>query len=158
MQKKGVRAFLAVVLAGQLAMGLTADAFGAEPSKTRPAAAREKPGARPAPEAKAEGCKPPGPKVKIKVSLKPDTEVADLITWYATLTCTSVLLSSGSPIAGKKVTLLTPNPMTLAQLHDLFLAALDSVGLTVEPDGKVLHIIDAARARHSNSPVDKQKQ
>jgi type II secretory pathway component GspD/PulD (secretin) len=98
-------------------------------------------------------CKPPPAKARIKVNLKPDTEVADLIAWYSTLTCTPMLVSSGTTVAGKKVTILSPTPIRLAELHRLFLGALDSVGLTVQPDGKFLYIIDAARARHSNTPV-----
>ena len=36
---------------------------------------------------------------------------------------------------------------------DGYTYALDSVGLTVQRDGKFLYIIDATRARHSNTPV-----
>jgi hypothetical protein len=43
--------------------------------------------------------------------------------------------------------------MTVSEIDRLFLAALDSVGLTVEPDGKFLYIIPSTRARHSNTPV-----
>lgn len=99
------------------------------------------------------GCKPPSPKLKIKVNLKPDTEVADLIAWYSTLTCTPLLVSSGVAIAGKKVTILSPTPVTVAEIGSLFRGALESVGLTLERDGKFLYVIDATRAPHSNTPV-----
>jgi hypothetical protein len=105
------------------------------------------------PERAAQPCKPPPRSARIKVSLKPDTEVADLIAWYATLTCTPLVLSSAAPVAGKKVTILSPQPVTLAEIEPLFLGALESVGLTIERDGKVTYVIDAARARYSKTPV-----
>ena len=130
-QNHAVRAFMAVLLWGTLMAGFAGAALGAE----------------------GRVCKPPPAKARLKVNLKPDTEIADLVAWYSALTCTPLLVSSGTPVAGKKVTLLTPVPITPAELHRLFLAALDSVGLTVQADGKFLYVIDAARARHSNTPV-----
>lgn len=101
----------------------------------------------------AAGCKRPSAKLKIKVNLKPDTEVADLLAWYSTLTCTPLMVSSGVTIAGKKVTIIAPTPVTVAEIDSLFRGALDSVGLTLERDGKFLYVIDAAKARHSNTPI-----
>ena len=101
----------------------------------------------------AEACKPPPAKARIKVSLKPDTEVADLMAWYSPLTCTTLVVSSGVALAGKKVTVLSPTPVTLAEIERLFLGALESVGLAVERDGKVGYVIDAARVRHGKTPV-----
>jgi hypothetical protein len=98
-------------------------------------------------------CKPPPANARIKVSLKPDTAVTDLITWYANLSCKSLVVSSALATAGKKVTLLSPTPMTLAEIERLFVGALESVGLTVERDGKVLYVIDAANARRGKTPV-----
>jgi general secretion pathway protein D len=147
-QNQSVRSLLIIALAGQLlTTAFAAVAAGADKPRARPAATRG------AAQVVAGGCKPLPSSTKIKVSLKPETEVADLITWYATLTCTPVLVSNRVPLAGKKVTLLTPTPVIVADLHRLFIAALESVGLTVDPDGKFLIVIESARARHSNTPV-----
>ena len=54
---------------------------------------------------------------------------------------------------GKKVTILAPTPVTVAEIDSLFRGALDSVGLTLERDGKFLYVIDAAKARHGNTPI-----
>jgi hypothetical protein len=106
------------------------------------------PAPRKPPEAPADACKrPPREKSLVKVNLKPDSEVADVISWYSTLTCTPVLVSSATPLAGKKVTILSPRPIAVAEVRRLFHAALDSVGLAAEPDGKFLRIVDAAHAR-----------
>jgi hypothetical protein len=121
-----------VVLA--LVLGLAGSA-GAAPPRSRPAPPKEA------------DCKPPGDKTRLKLNLKPDSEVADVIAWYAAVTCTTVLVTSNVPLAGKKVTILAPTPITLAEMRRLFDAALDSVGLVAEPDGKFLRIIEARRAR-----------
>ncbi len=101
----------------------------------------------------APACKPPPAKVRIKVNLKPDTEVTDLIAWYANLSCTTVVVASAVATTGKKVTLHSPNAMTLAEIERLFVAALESVGLAVESEGKVLYVIEAASARRGKAPV-----
>jgi hypothetical protein len=118
---------------GLLALFLAADA-GAPARKEPPPA--------------ADPCKrPPKDRALVKVNLKPDSEVSDVISWYAATTCTGFLMSNGVALAGKKVTILAPKPITVAELRRLFHAALDSVGLAAEPEGRFLRIIDAARAR-----------
>jgi hypothetical protein len=106
------------------------------------------PPARQAPPPPADPCKrPPKDSTLVKVNFKPDSEVADVIAWYAAITCTGMLMSSSTSLTGKKVTIVSPKPITIAEVRRLFLAALDSVGLAAEPDGKFLRIIDAAKAR-----------
>jgi type II secretory pathway component GspD/PulD (secretin) len=149
-QNQMVRAFFIAALASPL---LAALAWGADARRpvSKPAEPQAPEAAPAAPDAVP--CRPMPAKAKIKVNLKPDIEVADLVTWYSRLTCTPLIVSSGTPTAGKKVTLMTPTPMSRSQLDHLFLSALDSVGLTLEADGKFLYVIEAAKARHSNTPV-----
>lgn len=77
----------------------------------------------------------------VKLNFKPDTEVADLITWFSRATCTTVLVSNSVSLSGKKVTIIAPTPITLAEARRLFYAALDSVGLTAEQSGKIMHVL-----------------
>jgi general secretion pathway protein D len=121
-------------------------------------AAGEKPQPRKKPARESGECKKLPDKATVKLNLKPDTEVADVIAWYATISCTPMFVSSGVSLAGKKVTVLSPTPVTMAELRRLFFAALDSVGLAVEPNGKFLRIIDAARAKSSAIPVEKDRR
>lgn len=96
----------------------------------------------------------PAGKAVLKLNLKPDTEVADLIGWISSITCTPFLTSSTVSLQGKKVTVIAPEPMTVAQAYRLFYAALDSVGLTVEPvGGAMLRVIESNRARFTRLPV-----
>jgi hypothetical protein len=101
------------------------------------------------------GCKKPSEKALVKVNLKPDTEIADLLSWYSNLTCTPIMASTGASIAGKKVTILAPKPITVAEAHRLFHDALASVGLAGEQNGRFLQIINAARAPKSITPVQR---
>src|SRR5688572_29859570 len=75
-------------------------------------------------------CKKLGEKELVRIDFKPDTEFADVIGWYSMLACIPMLV--GTPIKGKKVTILSPEPITMAEVRRLFYDTLDSVGLTAE--------------------------
>jgi general secretion pathway protein D len=91
----------------------------------------------------------------VKLNLKPDSEISDLIAWISSISCKGILIA-GPPIAGKKVTILSPQAITPEEAYSLFLGALDSVGLTVEPMGDFLRVIETSRARFSPMPFYKE--
>jgi general secretion pathway protein D len=86
-------------------------------------------------------CKKLPPGKNIKLNLKPDTEIADLIALVSRITCTPFLVPSAVQMTGKKVTVLSPPAMTVAETERLLYAALDSVGLTAQPSGKLVRIV-----------------
>jgi general secretion pathway protein D len=90
----------------------------------------------------------------LKFNFKPDSEISDLVGWISTISCTQFLIA-GPTLQGKKVTVLSPQLITPEEAYRLFLGALESVGLTVEPMGKFLRIVETGRARFSNLPVYK---
>ncbi len=92
---------------------------------------------------------PPGKRI-VKLNLKPDTELIDLIGWISSITCSQFLVTI--PLQGKKVTVIAPQLITPEEAYRLFYAALESVGLTVEPSGKFLRIVESSRARFSTLP------
>jgi general secretion pathway protein D len=120
-----------------------------------PAAGAAKPGAPGVVELPGEkefnSCKklPPGKRI-VKLNLKPETEVIDLIGWISSITCSQFLVSI--PLQGKKVTVIAPQLITPEEAYRLFYAALESVGLTVEPSGKFLRIVESSRARFTTLP------
>jgi len=120
-----------------------------------PAAGAAKPGAPGVVELPGEkefnSCRklPPGKRI-VKLNLKPETEVIDLIGWISSITCSQFLVSI--PLQGKKVTVIAPELITPEEAYRLFFAALESLGLTVEPSGKFLRIVETSRARFSNLP------
>jgi hypothetical protein len=99
-------------------------------------------------EAAFNSCKklPPGKPV-VKLNIKPDSEIADLIAWISRISCTPFLVPSTVSLQGRKVTVIAPSTMTVGEAYHLFYAALDSVNLNVEPSGKFLRIIDTGKAR-----------
>jgi hypothetical protein len=98
-------------------------------------------------------CKPLRPgKRMVKLNLKPDSEISDLIAWISSITCKGIVIA-GPPIQGKKVTILSPQLITPEEAFSLFLGALDSVGLTVETMGNFLRVIETSRARFSPTPL-----
>ena len=92
---------------------------------------------------------PPGKRI-VKLNLKPETDVLDLIGWISSITCSQFLVSI--PLQGKKVTVIAPQLITPEEAYRLFWAALESVGLTVEPSGKFLRIVELAKARFTTLP------
>jgi general secretion pathway protein D len=95
----------------------------------------------------------PAGKRVVKLNLKPDTELGDLISWISSITCKQFLLPGTIPSNSKKVTIVAPELITPEEAYRLFLGALDSVGLTVQPSGKVLRIIETVKAKSAPIPL-----
>ena len=88
----------------------------------------------------------------VKLNLKPETEVGDLVAWISAITCKQFVLPD-LPASHAKVTIVAPSLITPREAYRLFLEALDSVGLTVLPAGSFLRIIESAKARTYPIPV-----
>ncbi len=86
---------------------------------------------------------PPGK--RIKLTLKPESELNELLAWISGMTCTQFIVPS--TIRSQKVTIISPMPITAAEGYRLFLGALESVGLTVVPSGGFLKIIETTQAK-----------
>ena len=136
-----------------LLAGLAGPAMGQPRPSPRPPS-NKKPAAQSVDSSPTYPCKRPAATTRFKVSMKPDTEVADLIAWYSALSCTATLTSNSLALAGKKITLITPVPVTMREVDELFLGALHSVGLTVEPMGNLLRVIESSKARSSPVPFE----
>jgi general secretion pathway protein D len=93
----------------------------------------------------------PAGKRIVRLNLKPDTEVMDLIGWISSITCAQFIV--GVPVTGKKLTIVSPQLITPEEAYRLFFAALDSVGLTVEPTGKFLRLVENSKARFAPLPL-----
>jgi type II secretory pathway component GspD/PulD (secretin) len=90
---------------------------------------------------------------RLKLNLKPDTTVVDLVSWISAITCRSFIVPGSIASQTKTVTIVAPQPITAAEAYQLFLSALDSVGLTVYSSGGVLHVIETARIKSAPLPV-----
>jgi general secretion pathway protein D len=90
---------------------------------------------------------------RLKLNLKPNTELVDLVSWISAITCKQFIVPGTLPLHGKTVTIIAPQPITVREAYDLFLDALDSVGLTVYPSGKVLRVIETSKVRSAPIPL-----
>jgi general secretion pathway protein D len=94
----------------------------------------------------------PAGKRVVKLNLKPSTEIADLVAWISSVTCKQFVLPAGIA-GGKTVTIVSPQLITADEAYDLFLSALDSVGLTVYRSGHFLRVIEVGKAKTSPVPL-----
>ena len=79
----------------------------------------------------------PAGKRIVKLNLKPDTELGDLIAWISSITCKQFLLPGTIPANSKKVTVVAPELITPEEAYRLFLGALESVGPDRRARGQV---------------------
>ena len=99
-------------------------------------------------------CKRPAAGKRIvPVGLKPDTDVTHLILWISSITCKSFVWSGGLAVGNRKVTVVVPALVTREQAFQLFLDALNSVGLTLQPSDGFSQIIETARAKSKPIPL-----
>jgi general secretion pathway protein D len=82
---------------------------------------------------------------RIKLTLKRDTNLADLVEWISGMTCKKFILGSGLR-SRDTVTVIAPEPITAAEAYRVFLAALNTIGLTVAPTGDYLRVIESKTA------------
>jgi len=130
--------FKRVVLAAFLGLSATAPATAAPAPAETPTSCRKL---------------PPGKRI-VKLSLKPDTNVADLVAWIASITCKQFILPGTIPATSKTVTIVSPQLLTPEEAYRLFLDALDSVGLTVYRAGAFYRVIESSKAPHSPIPFE----
>jgi general secretion pathway protein D len=90
---------------------------------------------------------------RLRLNLKPNTELVDLISWISAITCKRFIVPGTIPSQGKTVTIIAPQPITTAEAYDLFLSALDSVGLTVYASGGFLRVIETSRVKSAPIPI-----
>ena len=77
---------------------------------------------------------------RIKVTLKPDSELHDLVAWISGMTCKRFIVTG--KLRAPKVTIVSPTSITPREAYRAFLSALNAMGLTVQPAGRYLKIIE----------------
>jgi type II secretory pathway component GspD/PulD (secretin) len=95
----------------------------------------------------------PAGKRVVKLNLKPNTDLGDLISWIASITCKQFVLSGGISVSSKTVTIVSPQLITVEEAYGLFLTALDSLGLAVYSTDSCLRIIEASKINGAPVPV-----
>jgi general secretion pathway protein D len=131
----------------RLARGLAVSVAPPSAPAAAPAPAEKLPG-----EVAVNSClRIPAGKRVVRLNLKPDAGVMDLVEWISSITCAQFVVAV--PVAGKKVTIISPELITPEEAYRLFFSALDSLALTVEKNGRFLRIIESAKARFAPLPI-----
>ena len=88
---------------------------------------------------------------RFTVTLPKETELEDLIEWMMTITCQKFIWDR--KVRSGKVTILSPEPVTIDEAYAAFYAALETMGLTVEPSGKYFKIVETTDAKNRTLPL-----
>ncbi len=92
-------------------------------------------------------------KTPVTITLKPETEVNDLLTWVMSFTCKTFVLDPRVVATGKKVTIVAPKAMMPAEAYRVFLVALATVNLALVPKGDVYRVVEAHAAKKDTVPI-----
>jgi general secretion pathway protein D len=95
-------------------------------------------------------------KAPVTITLKPETDVKELLTWVMSFTCKTFALDPRIVVTGKKVTIVAPKAMTPAEAYRVFLVALSTVNLAIVPKGDVYRIVEAPMAKRETVPILKR--
>jgi len=87
-------------------------------------------------------CKVPPDNRTVAFNLAPETKLADAIAWISSVTCKSFLVRDTILAAARPLTMVAPERITPDEAYRLFLGALDSAGLSVEPCGKFRRVVE----------------
>lgn len=88
---------------------------------------------------------------RVKVTLKPESDLADLVAWISAMTCKQFIVAAA--LRGQKVTLISPTPVTAGTAYHAFISALEVMGLTVVPAGRYLKVVQSNWALQSPIPT-----
>ena len=92
-------------------------------------------------------------KTPVTITLKPETEVKDLLTWVMSFTCKTFVLDPRIVTTGKKVTIVAPKAMTPPEAYRVFLVALSTINLTLVPKGDIYRVVEAPMAKRDTVPI-----
>ncbi len=96
-------------------------------------------------------CKKMSRRARFTVTLPRETTLDDLVNWMMSITCQKFVLDRKA--RSGKVTILSPEPVTVAEAYAAFYAALELMGLTVEPSGKYFKIVETSEAKNRSLPL-----
>jgi general secretion pathway protein D len=96
-------------------------------------------------------CRKYPPNKRFKWELRGEVDLMALLNSMAPMLCRPFIVPG--TIRQSKVTIIAPDTVTAPEVYRMFLSSLETMGLTVQPEGKVLKIIESNRARESAIPL-----
>ncbi len=95
----------------------------------------------------------PPSNVRVHIDFR-EAELQDVVMWISALTGRNFIIAD-TINASKKITIISPQPVSIAEAYRAFIAALNMNGLTVVPFGRFLKIVEASGAeRQVLSPTN----
>lgn len=91
------------------------------------------------------------PGMRFKLQFRGEVDLKDLVTWASDVLCKPVLVPSS--IRQQKVQIIAPSTTTLPEAYRIFLSALNSMGLTIKPEGNAFLVLETAHAKESSLPL-----
>ncbi|HLT39466.1 MAG TPA: type II secretion system secretin GspD [Enhygromyxa sp.] len=88
---------------------------------------------------------------KFTITVPPESELEQLVRWMMSISCQKFIWNA--KIRSGKVTILSPEPVSLREAYAAFYAAIEGMGLTVEPAGDYFKIVESTDAKSLNLPV-----
>jgi general secretion pathway protein D len=88
---------------------------------------------------------------KFTITIPREAELEQLVQWMMTISCQKFIWNA--KIRSGKVTILSPEKVSLREAYAAFYAAIESMGLTVEPAGDYFKIVESTDAKSLNLPV-----
>ncbi len=98
-------------------------------------------------------CKKYPPGKRFKWELRGEVDLMTMLNAVSPMMCRPFVVPGN--VRQAKVTIIAPDTMTAPEAYRMFLSALETMGLTVQPQGRVLKIIDSNRAKESAIPIYK---
>lgn len=80
--------------------------------------------------------------IRVNIDFR-EAELQDVVMWISALTGRNFIIAD-TISAAKKITIISPQPVSIAEAYRAFIAALNMNGLTVVPFGRFLKIVESA--------------
>ena len=95
--------------------------------------------------------------VQVNIDFR-EAELNDVVMWISALTGRNFIIAD-TINASKKITIISPQPVSVSEAYRAFIAALSMNGLTVVPFGRFLRIVEASGAeRQVLEPSDTRSE
>ncbi len=88
---------------------------------------------------------------RFRITLEEQAELGDLVRWMTSVSCQKFIWDPA--VRGGKVTIISPEPVTIEQAYAAFYSALQTMGLTVEEAGGYYKIIESQDVSGRNLEV-----
>lgn len=96
-------------------------------------------------------CKRQPKGAKFRITLPKEAELEELVNWMMSISCQKFIYDP--KLRAGKVTVLSPEAITVQEAYAAFYAALETMGLTVEPWGDYFKIVETTGSESKTLPV-----